>query len=644
MLSNLSLNEGKEGEEKKRANEENLINAKHLAAQLNAKSNVTALGSSLEEVRQLHRGRLLERIVMLGDFNVNSGKSLLAEAAKMSTRIDTVGVGPQKVTDASVTLHCDLIIKKDEQRSVRVDIKQTGLEGTTGTVQLYARHLGTIAGENFSDVVASPVGAPEVVEFSGENVSVSIPYLPTQAGRVRLEARLETDNNEALQENNLAARDVVIRDEAIKLLFAEYEPTWEWRFVKEVFHRDRLVGREGFRTYLHSADYGVRRTDDMFLPSLDMPRSEFFASDVIFLSDLPEEILTEDFQNRLIEYVRDFGGGLVVIVGPRFGTNALAKTKLAEILPVVLHSSQKILVDPFKLQLDVTATSEDFMNLGDNAIENEKAWANLGELHWYQPVARLHPQGTALASHPLDRCVDGETPQPIIATRRYGKGEVVYLGFNEMWRLRRIYGEKYYRQFWGQLMYRLGLSHALGAQKRFSVTTDREKYQVGEQVTIRAEAYNDNFELLEAKHLKGRLVYDDEDGNPKTVEIPLLATSNPSVFEATSPLFIEGEYRLLVDDPVKNESVEIVFNVEPVSIERRVATRNSEMQRELAEQTGGEAYELTDLSRLVENAKTSPIKEITYRYIPLWNTWLILGLVVGLFLLEWTIRKFADLI
>jgi len=50
---------------------------------------------------------------------------------------------------------------------------------------------------------------------------------------------------------------------------------------------------------------------------------------------------------------------------------------------------------------------------------------------------------------------------------------VIYLGFNETWRLRRKYGELYYRQFWGQMIHRLGLSHALGSQKDFTRFTIR---------------------------------------------------------------------------------------------------------------------------------------------------------------------------
>ena len=45
-------------------------------------------------------------------------------------------------------------------------------------------------------------------------------------------------------------------------MFVEYEPTWEWRFIKEVFHRDPLVGMKGFRTFLYSSDPQVREKNE----------------------------------------------------------------------------------------------------------------------------------------------------------------------------------------------------------------------------------------------------------------------------------------------------------------------------------------------------------------------------------------------
>ncbi len=150
--------------------------------------------------------------------------------------------------------------------------------------------------------------------------------------------------------------------------------------------------------------------------------------------------------------------------------------------------------------------------------KKKKAWDNLGKLQWYQPVLRVHPQAVVLAEHPTDFCTDGKTKQPLIAIRPYGKGEVIYIAFNELWRLRRKYGELYYRQYWGQLIHRLGLSHAIGAQKRFVVRTDRDTYQADEQVTVTVEAYNENYEPLTSdkiadQRLQGELIVPAADGH-----------------------------------------------------------------------------------------------------------------------------------
>ena len=40
-------------------------------------------------------------------------------------------------------------------------------------------------------------------------------------------------------------REITVLDDFLRLLYVEYEPTWEWRFIKEVFHRDKLVGMQG---------------------------------------------------------------------------------------------------------------------------------------------------------------------------------------------------------------------------------------------------------------------------------------------------------------------------------------------------------------------------------------------------------------
>ncbi len=272
----------------------------------------------------------------------------------------------------------------------------------------------------------------------------------------------------------------------------------------------------------------------------------------------------------------------------------------------------------------------------------------MGPLPWYQPVQRLHPLATALAVHPQDTCADGKTSQPLIAIRRYGRGEVVYLGFDETWRLRRKYGELYYRQFWGQMIHRLGLSHVLGSQKRFVVRSDRPNYQVDDKVTLTVEAYDANFEpltdeKLDDRKLVGELIAPERSGSVVETQALSIPQLREGVFEAHIPVPYGGEYRVRVKDPVTGDQSEVDFQVASLSAERRSAVRNVSLQQEIADATGGRAYDLITASRLPAEIQPKLKDETTKKVFQLWDTWLGFGLVVTLMLSEWLVRKLNNL-
>jgi hypothetical protein len=385
------------------------------------------------------------------------------------------------------------------------------------------------------------------------------------------------------------------------------------------------------------------------LPQLTPRRSEFFANDVIFLGDVPASALTARFGELTREFVGKFGGGLVVLSGPRFGPGELAETPFADMLPVVVETASRPREGAgFRLELTPEAVAYDFMKLGGSEAENTAAWNNLGPLPWYQPVSRLHPLATPLAVHPTDKCLDGRTPQPLIAARRYGKGEVIYLGFNETWRLRRKYGELYYRQFWGQMIHRLGLSHALGSRKRFVVRTDRQQYQPDDKVLLTVEAFDANFDPLTDDDLPGRVLsaeWTSPPGpeGPRATRVLTVPQSREGVFEAAFASLAPGEHRLAVDDPVTGEKSEVFFHVASVAVERRSAVRNAALQEEIALATGGKSYDLTTLGSFEREFQPRLPVERSSKIISLWDTWLSFGVIVFLLLSEWLVRKLIDL-
>lgn len=617
------------------------------AEQLTTQGQVSALGAVLDDVRKQSGIANLAGVILFSDFAHNSGPSPLGESGRSPARnvgvpIHTIGFGALETLDLAIELQTDPKMKKAERTSILAKLRQTGLAGQQATIRLVARRM---SGDTSAVASAETVVGETTVTLGSSVETAEFPFMPQESGLFEFVASVEPVTGESVHDNNRTSRQINIIDDYLRLMYVAYEPDWEWRFVKEVFHRDKLVGMDGFRTFLGSSDPRVREANVLFLETLTPKRAEFFANDVLFLGEMPESALSRRFGELVNEFVGNLGGGLVVLTGPRFGPRELSGTPLADMLPVVIDSNSRLRDErPFRLRRTAHAPLYGFMKLGDSAAENEKAWNNLGELPWYQPVAALHEQAIVLAEHPTDKCADGKTPQPLIAIRQYGKGEVVYLGFNEIWRLRRKYGEQYYRQFWSQLIYRLGMGHALGNAKRFVPRVDRSVYRVEDKVTFSVEAYDENYEVLTDHDLPeggltAELLSPTRDGagpHMTPVTVPMLRSGQ---FESRFPVYTAGEYIIRVKDPVTGQFEERRFEVTDSSAERRRVVRDLRLQEEIAQQTGGRSYDLTTIGSMPRDLKLEPLVEKNTRNHPLWNTPLWFTLVVGLMLGEWITRK-----
>lgn len=625
-------------------NSDNITDGQSLANEWKTTGTSTAIGDTFAELATKNGAENLAGILIFSDFDQNVGVSPLVATKKMNVPIFTVGVGPPAAADVSVDLTAPFTIKRGELSTIHVTVRQRELDNSTVRVQLSAQPRTEIESGESKQVL---IGQKDVMlDVASEEVDFT--FTPEASGTHVLSARVDAVGGEIITENNTAEREVKVIDDFLRLMYVEYEPTWEWRFIKEVLHRDRLVGLRGFRTFIRSSDPIVRETNELFLPSLTLPRTQFFQNDVIFLGDMPADALSQRFCEMTKEFVGQFGGGLVVIAGPRFGPGQLARTPLADLLPVVVDAdARRRDQEEFRLALTPIAEQYDFMRLGRTEADNQKAWDNLAKLNWYQPVRRVETQGTrVLAVHPFDKCIDGDTPQPLVAIRQYGRGEVVYIAFNEMWRLRRLHGEEFYRQFWGQLIHRLGLSHAIGSHKRFVVKTDKSVYRTGDRVVITVEAYDREFEPLSEsqvadRELAAELIGPNREGeHSRKMGIPQLKRG---VFETSISDLTGGEYRVQVVDPVTDEIAEVSFDVVNVSLERRNSVRNSHLQASLAAETGGRAYDLTTVDQFPDDFHPLSQPERSREIVTLWNHWPVFLIMIGLLITEWIVRKRLDL-
>ena len=631
---------------------ENKVDPAYLAEQLEFgdKAPVTALADAFRHLLARQATSSLQGVVVFSDFAENgnttptgtSGAPVDRMAAK-GVKFYTVGLGATTAVDLRVTnLDVPPAIKRAERTAITVRLAQQGLEGRSAVIELRAEPVDGTLGATAIDLGSKTVQLPaSSVEFS---------FVPEQSGRFKFVAEAVPFDEEISTEDNQRSRIGDIRDDFLRLMAIEYEPTWEWRFIKEVFHRDKLVGMRGFRTFLRSADPQVRINNPLFLSTLTPERSEFFKTDVIFLGDMPAASLSPEFCAMAKEFVTKFGGGLVIMAGPRFGPGELADTELASILPVVVNTGEQLRDGEFRMQLTSEAGDHEFMKLGETVGIDPEAWDNLGAIPWYQPVVRKHEDAIVLAEHPTDVCPNTNTKQPLIAIRRFPSsgGNVVYVAFNEMWRLRRRFGEKYYTAFWGGLIKKLALSNsALGAEKRFVPRTDRTVYRLDDRITLTVNAYDEQYKPLTEDGVDGGAltaeleIPGDEGAPPRTVNVKI-PYRELGVFETENiTADVPGTYRLRVRDPVSGEMMVRTFEVTNVSAERRRAIRDTKMEDAIA--LFGKSFDLTTVSGLPDEIELESRIEVTPRVKPLSSTWPVLLLVGLLMLGEWTFRKLNNL-
>ncbi len=627
------------------------LNPTFLADSLSATGQVTAMGEVVDALNGKMGKGDLAGVVMISDYAHNAGYAPVGDditgrvspVSRLQVPIYTVGIGATEIVNLELDVRPDVKMKRAERSSVSVRWSQSGLTGKTVTIEVKGRWKeGTAAGEEVN------IGE-ETITLDDAIGTINLNFIPEESGPIDFIAKVDVQEGEILTDDNEDLKTGMVIDDHLNLMYVAYEPDWEWRFVKEVFHRDKLVGIEGFRTYLRSSDPKVRQYNDLFVPTLTPKRSEFFANDIIFIGDMPGSALSQRFCEMTKEFVTQFGGGLVVIAGPRFGPGQLAGTELADLLPVEVDATLPIRDQrEFRMELTDAGQTEPFMRLGapDNDAENAAAWQNLGAIPWYQPIKKPHPLATVLAVHPTDTCIDGETPQPLIAVRRFASGgKVVYIGFNELWRLRRKHGDLYYRQFWSQLMTDLALTHALGSEKRFVLRTDREQYNVDDTATVIVEAYDENFERLKPEKLAdgkltAELISPADGATARTISLTPLRDGE---YEAHIPADVAGEWRVRVKDPIEEETREVGFRVANLSAERRRAQRNDVLQRQIAFDSAGESYDLADVGTLVDQLQLEPQVKHQRQIKPLWATPLWFILVVGLMLGEWFARKMNNM-
>ena len=243
------------------------------------------------------------------------------------------------------------------------------------------------------------------------------------------------------------------------MLVVESYPRWEYRYLRNALSRDPGVELSCLLFHPGLSKPGGGNKD--YIKQFPAGKDELARFDVVFLGDVGVEdgqLTTE--QCRLLKgLVEHQASGLVFMPGWQGREFSLLETELGDLCPVVLDPSQPggwgaRVANHF--ELTELGRRSLLTKLADTQDDNAEVWEGLPGFQWYAPVLRAKAGSDVLAVHKDASNEFGRLP--LLVTRTFGAGKVLFMGTDGAWRWRKGVEDKYHYRFWGQVVRLDGLS------------------------------------------------------------------------------------------------------------------------------------------------------------------------------------------
>jgi hypothetical protein len=590
----------------------------------------TAIGDSLHEILDENRGQPVTGIFVITDGGNNTGiaPEEIAEIAKQDgLPLYLYGIGitkPKDIVVHDITGSRGVFVKERADFSVKV--RGTGYAGQK--VKLHLKADGKVVDE-------------QEITLTESDSEYKLGYSPQVKGEAVVEASIDPLDDESATDNNAVSTKVRILDSKVKVLYIEGDPRWDFRYLLSTLQRDR---RLTVKCVLLNGDPDLgTEANSPFLRGFPSERSDIVSNEIIILGDVDPQMLGAARMKLLNEWVSDMGGGLIFLAGMKYDPFRYAGTPLEPLLPVELAPGLTEAQwsvrsrSPVPLRLTPTGELSNIMKLSDDADLNRKIWKSFAGVRWTARVARARPTAQVFLEDSRPALANRDDFMPVIAQQQYGKGQVMYFGFDETYRWRSQVGERYYIQIWDQVIQSFSLERETGASTRTQLKVERPEYMPDDKVVISGQIYSDKFTALTDPSVPGTITITTPDGKQQKVDVHLLASSDtPGDYSMEYVPKVAGEYHFTtIIDP----KAMLKFDVVSPKIEFGDTAMNATLLQNMAQISGGKFLREEDLNGLPalisSNSSTVPsFKTIPLYYSPWWMAALMLVAA-----LEWLFRR-----
>lgn len=592
----------------------------------------TSVNQMLEKALDRYQEEYCPGVLLLTDGAHNTAEvpeRALDAFRKRGVPVYACGFGKEKAKDLAVTsIIGEDVVFAEEKAQTFINVSMTGLSGQKVHLTLTLGDQVVYAGDH---------------DLANEGeTSLPVEFTPKQTGRFPLKAEITAVDGEITQENNALVKNLRVIDEKVRVLLVFGQPSWEYRYLVGAFERDKRVDLRVFLGSMDRRSQGMTVGERRFVEQLPQSAEELnLKYDMIILSRVhPVRDLPEKFNAALQDFVKNSGGGLVLLSDPELLPYTFKGTSYEALLPVVLSPTavprtyKDELLAPLRETYfyDVTddGTASPLVALSGERLENRKLWSELPPLYFCYRPAKVKPSGVCL----LTAARRGEQDKvPLIVHHTFGKGPVLYMGFDATWRWRKEFGDRYFRDYWGKVVQFIGLPHLLNESARSELLVADENVLVGEAVSLRARVSNADFTPYMAESLEVTVT---ENGVARKLSLAPVP-ERPGMFKGEFLPQAAGALRF--DLPPQFAARPLEMRVTDLRREFQAPGLNQALLASVCASTRGHYFEVPDADNILRTMREHrPPVTINFDFT-LWDSAFLLVLVLLLFSAEWLVRK-----
>ena len=467
-------------------------------------------------------------------------------------------------------------------------------------------------------------------------------WKPETPGEYELAVEVPPHADELLADNNKLTTPISIRDEKLRVLLVESLPRWEYRYLRNALSRD--PGVELSCLLFHPGLSKVGGGNKDYITQFPEGLAELSQFDVVFLGDVGvgDGQLTEEQCRLLKGLVERQASGLVFMPGWQGRQLSLLDTELDDLYPVVADRSQPSgwgSRTPDHFELTEKGRRSLLTKLADTQDENSAVWEDLPGFQWYAAVERAKAAAETLCVHKDASNQFGRIP--LLVTRTFGAGKVLFMGTDGAWRWRKGVEDKYHYRFWGQVVRWMAYQRhmARGESVRLYFTPDQPT--VRNTIALNANVMNTSGEPVQDDTVTAQLTAPS--GRTETIRFAS-AGDEWGLFTAQFTPEEAGQYKVAIRGQRSKAALDAAISVQGAALERIGRPARPEVLEEIARVTGGKLVEVGELNSVLRSVGALPDPPASVHRLRLWSHPVLASLIVAMLGVFWVGRKIVGLI